>query len=262
MKLTTSLPTIASLLPLAALSLSLGGCVKKEAAQAEAPEEVATPSARAAVDPAKIVFSMRGSEADFRKCFMRAIGSRGYVKTAFLLDADGRVEDSTVTESTIGAPQVSDCIKTQLSEKRLGGGGSPERGEWTFVFRLTDPIPDDEFEKRLEKEQKKQPTDGVSIAPGSQGQLDPYDIEQHVAAKYPLFARCYRDSIKRLEAAGGILRLRFSITSSGQVQNVEDAGSVMPDAYAVDCVAEGFYAMTFPAPEGGAADVLYRLDFE
>lgn len=254
--------TTTSLFAFASLCLALGACTKKETAEVAAPEEPAAPTERAAADPAKIVFSMRGSEADFRKCFMRAIGSRGYVKTAFLLDADGRVEDSTVTASTIGAPQVSDCIKTELAEKRLGGGGSPERGEWTFVFRLTDPIPDDEFEKRLEKEQKKQPTDGVSIAPGSAGQLDPYDIEQHVAAKYPLFARCYRDSIKRLEAAGGILRLRFSITPTGQVENVEDAGSVMPDAYAVDCVAEGFYAMTFPAPSGGAADVLYRLDFE
>ncbi len=261
MKTTTSRLLLATL-AVSFGSLTLGACTKKESTEVEAPAKTSITTERAAADPAKIVFSMRGNEADFRKCFMRAIGERGYVKTSFLLDADGRVEDSTVTESTIGAPQVSDCIRSQLAKRRLGSGGTPERGEWTFVFRLTDPIPDDEFEKRLEKEQKKKPTDGVSIAPGSAGQLDPYDIEQHVAAKYPLFARCYRDSIKRLEAAGGILRLRFSITPSGQVERVQDAGSVMPDAYAVDCVAEGFYAMTFPAPAGGAADVLYRLDFE
>jgi hypothetical protein len=43
---------------------------------------------------------------------------------------------------------------------------------------------------------------------------------------------------------------------------VQDAGSVLPDPFAVDCMAEAFYAIDFPKPKGGAVIIRYGLDFD
>jgi hypothetical protein len=83
-----------------------------------------------------------------------------------------------------------------------------------------------------------------------------------VEAGYPLFARCYRDGVSRNDTLGGTLRLHFTISASGSVSEVSDGGSDLSDRQVVDCVAEGFYALRFPAPEHGAVSVLYRIRFD
>src|SRR5690606_39059901 len=49
---------------------------------------------------------------------------------------------------------------------------------------------------------------------------------------YPLYAHCYRDSIRRRGESRGLLRLRLHIDENGRLTDIDDAGSVLPDPYA------------------------------
>ena len=52
------------------------------------------------------------------------------------------------------------------------------------------------------------------------------------------------------------------LDEEGRLAQAEDAGSLMPDPFAVDCMTEAFYAMDFPKPQGGPATVRYHLELE
>lgn len=213
------------------------------------------------LDPIVVVTGMRGSEDDYRRCFMRAMNERGLVETEFQVGRQGEVVALEVVRSTIGRPDVAECLTTEMRKRRFESAGREAKGRWTFVFRLTDPIEKKAYEKRLELESEREDAEGVVVDATSRGQLAVERIEETVTAAYPLFARCYRDAISRSGRAGGILRLRLVIGSEGRLVELADAGTVLPDPYAVDCIAESFYAMRFPAPHGGAVQASYRLEF-
>jgi hypothetical protein len=209
-----------------------------------------------------VLFALGGSEDEFRKCFMRAMQERGIVKTRFQLGERGEVVRAEVVRSTLGRQDVAACIVERLSSQVFGPQDGAKSGSWTFVFRLSDPVKPHNFKAKLRSAKQKKPADGVVVDPASRGNLPITSIEDRIEVKYPLFARCYRSSIDRRGRSEGILRLVFEVDQDGRVQDVQDEGSVMPDPYAVDCIAEGFYAMEFPAPTGGPIRVHYRLDFE
>jgi len=217
---------------------------------------------RAQLEAEKVLFALQGSENDFRKCFMRSMNSRGLVETRFELNDHGEVENVEALRSTIERSDVVECVEGRLKAHAFGLQDGPKWGRWTFVFRLAEPIPDTKYKGRLKREKHRQPLDGVVVDPKSPGSLDADKIEQRVAVKYPLFARCYRASVDRRGRSEGVLRLNLEVDESGSVRSVADGGSVMPDPYAVDCIAEGFYAMEFPRPNAGPVRVRYRLDFE
>lgn len=214
------------------------------------------------LDSKQVVFAMRGSEEEYRKCFMRAITSRGYVQTRFRVDPEGSVHDVEIVRSTIGHGHVEECLKNHLRSQRFGEVSGAQLGKWTFVFRLSEPIADKDFKRKLAQARSRETDGGVQLGPDSIGRIDPAAVEDIAMAGYPLFAGCYRDSIQRRTVAGGVLKLRFVIDESGFVSDVADAGTVLPDPFAVDCIAEGFFAMNFPSPEGGPVEASFRLDFE
>lgn len=224
-------------------------------------ESTRTEQQRSVLEPKQVVFALGGSENDYRKCFMRSIGSRGYVRTRFDLSESGEVERVAISESTLDRPDVADCISTRLKNQLFGSLDGPKSAEWTFVFRLADPLSDSKFRGRLQAERRKR-EDGIVLTKASRGTLDLDRVAERVAVNYPLVARCYRASIERQKAPGGVLRLKLQIGEDGKVRSVSDAGSVMADAFAVDCAAEGFFAMEFPSPVGGVAELLYRLELE
>lgn len=226
-----------------------------------APVETAS-SGRPSLDPAKVVFAMRGAEKDYRKCFFQAPGSRGSVQTAFEVGSNGAVERASVERATLDRPEVTDCLLRRLRDQRFGELSQASSGSWTFVFRLVDPIEPKEFERRIAAEEEKDPEPGIQLDASSSGSLTVEQIEETVHARYPLFARCYRDSIRRREDAGGVIRFRIVIAEDGRVRELDDAGSIMPDPFAVDCIAEGFYAMSFPHPSGGPVTATYRLELD
>jgi hypothetical protein len=92
--------------------------------------------------------------------------------------------------------------------------------------------------------------------------MEPSAVDDIVSANFGLFAHCYRGALERRPGLAGVVRLRFVIGDGGNVVSVRDAGSELPDGKLVDCVAEGFYALSFPKAPGDEVRVLYRLVFD
>ncbi len=243
-------------------SLTPLGC--SSSSHQETPQSPTSSAAqkRTWLEPKQVVLAMRGSEEEYRKCFMRAIHQRGIVRTRFSVTKRGTVEELEVVRSTIGQDHVVDCLRSHLQEQHFGHHDGPKKGRWTFVFRLVEPIEESQFQAKLEEARSRTTDGGMQINPNSKGSIDPDSLEEAALAGYPLFARCYRDSISRRTVAGGVLRLRLVIDEQGTVSKVADAGTVLPDPYAVDCIAESFFALRFPKPRGGPVEVDYRLDFQ
>lgn len=218
-------------------------------------------SERRELEPAKISFAMRGSEDTFRKCFMQSIGSRGYVSLRFNIDEQGAVSSTSVEHSSIGKESVGACLIERMNEQRFGEQQEPASGRWTFVFNLTDPIDDKDRDYLLKKADQKR-ENSFQLLPESHGTIDGGRLDEIVQVNYPLYAHCYRDSIRRRGESRGLLRLRLQIDETGRLVHVDDAGSVLPDPYAVDCMAEAFFAMDLPKPEGGDVVIKYGIDFE
>lgn len=247
------------LAPLLVLA-SLSGCGGQP--EPDDPSRIGKEAARGAtwLEPTQVVLGMRGSEEEYRQCFLEAPSRRGLVETRFSLDADGKVASLEVVRSTVGQTDVVRCLVTHLKERRFETRGEPAKARWTFVFGLTDPLGPAKYDARIQREKQRRSEGAVRIDPTSPGELDPREIEDTVTASYPLFAHCYRDSISKNGRAGGILRLRLHIDAAGELVEIGDAGTVLRDPHQVDCIAEGFYAMRFPPPTGGAVRADYRLD--
>lgn len=216
---------------------------------------------RPELDAKKISFAMRGNEDDFRKCFMQSIGSRGFVSLRFKVDERGAVESSKVESSSIEKESVGDCLVLRMNNQLFGEQQEPTEGRWTFVFNLTDPIEEKERTALLKKSDRRA-ENSFELLEGSRGTIDAGKLDEIVQVNYPLYAHCYRDSIRRRGESRGLLRLRLQIDGDGRLVHVDDAGSVLPDPYAVDCMAEAFFAMQLPTPSGGEVLVKYGIDFE
>lgn len=250
------------------LALTLGtvilvsACGKQPETQVKAPPvaESSEPN-RAHLDAARVSFSMRGNEEDYRKCFMQAIGSRGAVSLAFTVDTRGAVDSTSLKWSSLNNPRVEGCLRERLTEQKFGEQSAPAQGSWTFVFRLTDPIDEKEREKLLKKAEDED-ENAFAILPGSVGTIDAHHLDEIIQLKYPLYAHCYRDSIRRRGQSQGLVRFQLKINESGELTELVDAGTVLPDPFAVDCMAEAFYAIDFPRPSGGAVSLRYGLDLE
>lgn len=217
-------------------------------------EEVTTSSTVATLDPSKIIFAMGGHETNLRKCFFRAPSRRGAIRVSWNTDVSGKVHDPRVVESSIDSPDVENCIIERVAALRFGRLEEPARGEWVFVFRLANPRPDADTDDEDEDEDE-----ALVIDESSPGWLDPDRVDSVVQAGYRLYARCYRAGIKRRDGLEGSVRFAFVIDPTGRVEAIHDQGSNLPDLFAIDCVAEAFYALEFPQPERGPVTVHYQM---
>ena|SRR6188768_3015155 len=218
----------------------------------------------AELPPAAVVHHLRGNEADLRRCFFANPSLRGAVRFAWQLDVSGKVLGIRRESSTLSDPRVESCLSERVSAIRFGDLEQPSTARWTFVFRLVDPPPKSKSGRSSSKKRKAEAGDerGLSIDPSSAGVLPPDAIDNVVEAGYPLFARCYRDGVNRDINLDGTVRLHFVVGAAGAVSEVSDRGSDLSDRQVVDCIAEGFYALRFPAPQHGTVQVLYRLGFQ
>jgi hypothetical protein len=264
MRLTNSYLVVASFTLFNACAASETAPVREP----EAPTKIAKTKRKkniAALDPARIIIAMRTNELDVRKCFFRAPTSRGFVRLGWRVDKSGSVQDVEIERSTINNEAVEDCLKEKVSELRFGDIESESMAHWTYAFRVASPPPDDERAKQKpgkKKAKSRSDEPGVSIEKTSPGTLDPDKIDNVVQSGFPLFAHCFRDGVGRDSRLAGTVRLRFIINDAGAVSKVLDGESDLPDKMMIDCVAEGFYALQFPKPEGGAVHVMYRVEFE
>lgn len=93
------------------------------------------------------------------------------------------------------------------------------------------------------------------------GRLPPELIQRIVRQNYGRFRLCYENGLRSNYNLRGRVAVRFVIGRDGSVSNVGDAGSDIPDASVAECVRRSFYALSFPAPEGGIVTVVYPLVF-
>ncbi len=68
---------------------------------------------------------------------------------------------------------------------------------------------------------------------------------------------CYEQGLRANPTLAGRVAIKFVIGRDGAVVAAADAGSDLPDAAVVACVADVFRDMAFPTPEGGIVSVVY-----
>jgi hypothetical protein len=260
-------------------SLCCLGAVVVLACGGETPVPARAPGAKSArtrgvapLDPRAVVTAFRGNESSLHACFdLAGETARGTLRMSWQVDAAGIASGARVEEAKIGDPTVGECLSEQIGNLRFGTRESATEARWTFVSRLYEPPSPEEQEKRKERERrryrgKKRPSPpqekGVAIDPSSPAFMEPSVVDDVVSANFGLFAHCYRGALERRPGLAGVVRLRFVVGANGDVTSVRDAGSDLPDGKLVDCVAEGFYALSFPKAPGDEVRVLYRLVFD
>jgi hypothetical protein len=216
-----------------------------------------------ALEPARVVNAMRSNELELRKCFFRAPSSSGFVRIGWLVDKTGVVQNPAVKDSTIQNTEVESCLTSRVGELRFGELSQAGKAEWTYVYRLAEPMTEKQ-KKSAAKKRKKDDADGedqpgVVIDPSSPGSIDPDKIHETIHSGYRLFARCYRDGFDRDTSLTGSIVFRFVIGEKGRITRILDGASDLPDRRVIDCVAESFYALEFPTSPSGEVKVTYRL---
>jgi tetratricopeptide (TPR) repeat protein len=95
-----------------------------------------------------------------------------------------------------------------------------------------------------------------------EGRLPPEVVQRIVRQSFGRFRTCYEQGLGQSPALAGRIMSRFVISKEGNVANVSDGGSDLPDAAVVSCVLSAFHGLSFPRPEGGIVTVTYSIIFE
>jgi hypothetical protein len=93
----------------------------------------------------------------------------------------------------------------------------------------------------------------------SNGRLPAEVIQRVVRQNFGRFRNCYETGLRTNPGLTGRVTTKFVIDRSGSVSISQDAGSDLPDQAVTQCVVRSFASLSFPAPEGGAATVVYPL---
>lgn len=254
------------------IAIACGGAVPiAEHAPSPAPQRQEAEPERVpaeTLDPMRTVGGLRDNGERVRRCFADTPG--GLIRLAWRVATDGAVQQPRVVHSTVGSKPVEECLKSVIAELHFGRSRRTSRAEWTFVYDLersasAAPKTPNERKKRRRRrraEETGELEEGIRIESSSSGWLDPGRIEGVVQEGYKLYAHCYREGLERRPSLGGAVRLRFVIDRNGQVAQVRDGGSDLPDQQVVDCVAEGFFALRFPKPTRGSVRVVYPILFD
>jgi hypothetical protein len=229
----------------------------------------------APMPPEQVLFSLRGKESSARRCFENPSPQRGFVRVGFRIGTSGNVQDPEVEHATVTEPSVATCLTQFVSDLHFDPQAAPTPASWTFVYGVGDPQILVDAEKRakvhrkngkarrgFEKPQGKRARGrnrGPVFDRDSQGSLPRERLESVVEAGFSLYAHCLREGVGRNRYLSGRVLLHFAIDAAGRVSEVSDGGSDLPDLDAIDCVAQGFYALRFPAPDGGPVGVTYPI---
>ena len=93
------------------------------------------------------------------------------------------------------------------------------------------------------------------------GRLPPEVIQRVVRQNHGRFKACYENGLRNNPSLSGRVSVRFVIGRDGDVSNVGNGGSDLPDAGVVSCVTRAFYGLSFPHPENGIVTVTYPIVF-
>ncbi|MFT3773536.1 MAG: AgmX/PglI C-terminal domain-containing protein [Minicystis sp.] len=93
------------------------------------------------------------------------------------------------------------------------------------------------------------------------GRLPPEVIQRVVRQNFGRFKACYENGLRNNPSLSGRVAVRFVIGRDGDVSNVANGGSDLPDSGVVSCVTRAFYGLSFPHPENGIVTVTYPIVF-
>lgn len=94
-----------------------------------------------------------------------------------------------------------------------------------------------------------------------QGRIPPEVIQRVVRQNFGRFKACYENGLRNNPNLAGRVAVRFVIGRDGDVSNVANGGSDLPDSGVVSCVTRAFYGLSFPHPENGIVTVTYPIVF-
>jgi len=97
--------------------------------------------------------------------------------------------------------------------------------------------------------------------PSVGGRLPPEVIQRVVRQNFGRFKACYENGLRNNPSLQGRVAVRFVIGRDGDVANVANGGSDLPDGGVVSCVTRAFYGLSFPHPENGIVTVTYPIVF-
>jgi Ca-activated chloride channel family protein len=93
------------------------------------------------------------------------------------------------------------------------------------------------------------------------GRLPIEVVQRIVRQNFGRFRVCYEQGLATNAELAGRVSVRFVIGRDGTVSDTSSAGSDLPDDIVQSCVANAIHGLSFPAPEGGIATVVYPILF-
>lgn len=93
------------------------------------------------------------------------------------------------------------------------------------------------------------------------GPLPPEVVQRIVRQNFGRFRLCYDSGLRNNPSLGGRVSVRFLIGRNGEITQVANAGSTVPDESVVACVQRAFHGISFPQPEGATVSVVYPIMF-
>lgn len=93
------------------------------------------------------------------------------------------------------------------------------------------------------------------------GSLPPEVVQRIVRQNFGRFRLCYERGLHSNPDLQGRVSARFTIGAEGNVSNVVNGGSNLPDPGVVACVVSSFNNLTFPPALGGNVLVTYPINF-
>ena len=96
--------------------------------------------------------------------------------------------------------------------------------------------------------------------PKVKGELDAGAVKRVLRASLGRFKHCYSLELQKNGAAGGELRMKFVVNSSGAVATASPLKRTVSSAMA-SCITNGYRALKFPSPAKGLAMVEVPMTF-
>lgn len=101
-----------------------------------------------------------------------------------------------------------------------------------------------------------------SEAPAVDGELDPNLVAKEVRQRMGAIKACYERALKRNPKLSGKVKVRWTITPAGTVTGVEIDDDSMGDPEVASCIRGLISRWRFPAPSGGAVEVVFPFVFQ
>ena len=228
------------------------------------------------------VVSYGAAEADVRAAVVRAHerldscysggGSEQIHKVTFeavlQLESGGRVRGATVTGGSGEFAEVRECLTRVLGELDFASAVETDVAAAGIALSLRAGTVERFALSHLGYGQPPvRPRSRVPRVRGGavtvSGRLPPEIITRIVRQNFGRFRLCYEQGLARDITLAGKVVLRFGIARDGSLSHVSStAGSDLPDAAVVRCVASGLNGVSFPQPESGVVSVVFPLWFE